>query len=421
MHRCELPFHRPAQPASAAPNKTDSTPVARHVEPAAGPILRKPLLKKDLRLPQFPLPPGHEKRYTTPPFCPSGRMQVVFWRGRLVAWAVLGWLLGPIWLSPARAQTEEFPLIASPAQRPAFHGPRPHDPLSPAVPRQFTDIDGQTSAQRLGGPFSSGALWPDPALSTDCYQWQLLPNGLLYKSYLAGGREPRIDSQWAYMPGHGWLWDATLGGKVGLVRYGTTSEGYPEGFQLDVEGAVFLRMDLRADHDRELMAADFRVGVPWTVRQGPWEGKLAYSHLSSHLGDEFMEMYPLATRINYVRDCVVLGIALRPHRDLRLYTEAGWAFYTDGSAEPWEFQFGIDYSPVGPSGVCGAPFFAINGHLREEVDFGGGLTVQTGWQWRGRTGHLLRAGMHYFNGMSNQRQFFTNHEELIGLGVWYDY
>ena len=107
--------------------------------------------------------------------------------------------------------------------------------------------------------------------------------------------------------------------------------------------------------------------------------------------------------------------------EVRVYAEAGWAFLCDGGSELWEFQFGIDYSPARPTGVIPAPFFAVNTRIREEVDFGGNVTVQTGMQWRGETGRLLRAGAHYFNGKTDQYQFFTEHEEQIGFGVWYDY
>ena len=54
------------------------------------------------------------------------------------------------------------------------------------------------------------------------------------------------------------------------------------------------------------------------------------------------------------------------------------------------------------------------------VNFGGGLTVQTGWAWRNAGGHLLRMGLHYYNGESNQFSFFDKHEQQIGFGVWYD-
>ena len=41
--------------------------------------------------------------------------------------------------------------------------------------------------------------------------------------------------------------------------------------------------------------------------------------------------------------------------------------------------------------------------------------------WRGNTGHLLRIGMQYFNGTSDQAQFYQTFEEQIGAGLWYDF
>jgi hypothetical protein len=186
---------------------------------------------------------------------------------------------------------------------------------------------------------------------------------------------------------------------------------------LDIEGAAFPRLD----DVRDLVDCDYRFGLPLTTRQGMWESKFGYYHLSSHIGDEFLVRNPGFSRINYVRESLVLGVAVYLNPSLRLYSEAGWAFQEDGGAKPWEFQFGADFSPTEPTGLYGSPFFAINGHLRQENDFGGNLTVQTGWQWRGRTGHLLRIGMQYFNGMSELGQFFDRFEEQIGGGLWYDY
>ncbi len=343
-------------------------------------------------------------------------------RGRGLVWCITwSWLASLTWPAEAPAHTVELPPLAMPAHQPDLDGESRVNARILPMPGELIDGNVTVDGRVFPDPLSGERNWPGPPARVGFYQWQFLPDGLMYKSYLAGGREPRFATQWVRMRDYGWIWDVALGGRVGLLRYGTAYDPYPEGFQLDLEAGVFPRMDLGDNYDRDLVSVDFRVGVPWTVRLGIWEGKFAYYHLSSHLGDEFMTMHPMATRINYVRDCLLLGVALRPHPDLRLYTEAGWAFYTDGGAEPWEFQFGVDYSPVGPTGNLGAPFFAINGHLREEVDFGGGLTVQAGWQWASGSGHLLRFGMHYFNGMSDQREFFTAHEELIGLGLWYDY
>ena len=251
------------------------------------------------------------------------------------------------------------------------------------------------------------------------WAWELLPAGLIYRSYLAGGREARIGGQFVHERDQGWLLDATAGGRVGLLRYGTSDPLRPEGWQIDFEGAAFPRIAL--DGTANVMATDYRYGVPLTFRRGILETKLAYYHLSSHLADEFIATHPGAAGNGYARDALVMGAGLWPTQYLRLYAEAGWGFRTTGPGEPWEFQFGVDLSPTWATDWRGTPFFAVNGRIREEVDFGGSLTVQAGWQWRGRSGQLLRTGFHYFNGKSDQVQFLNQFEQQIGMGIWYDY
>lgn len=251
------------------------------------------------------------------------------------------------------------------------------------------------------------------------WSWQLLPNGIIYRAYLAGVKESRLASTWLHEPDFGDQWESTLGGRVGILRYGTSNAFYPEGWQIDVEGSAQVRLD--PENNRDVDATDYRVGVPLTWREGPWEAKFGYYHLSSHVGDEFLLRNPDFTRINYTRDALVLGAAYRPTPEIRLYGEAAYGFFVD-VAEPWEFQFGVDIAPFNPTGIGGAPFAAVNGYLREEVDFGGNVVFQTGWAWRGSgSGRLLRAGFEYFNGKSRQFSFFDEHEEQIGGGIWFDY
>ncbi len=253
------------------------------------------------------------------------------------------------------------------------------------------------------------------------WQWQVLPDGLIYRSYMAGAHESRISGTVFHEKDMGWQLNVALGGRVGILRLGTTDDAHPEGWQLDVEGAAFPRINLDANWDMD--AADFRFGVPLTYGVGNVQTKFGYYHLSSHLGDEFAIRNPgsLASRINFSRDTLIAGVSYYPCPAMRLYTEAGWAFHRDGGSDPWEFQFGTDYSQPGETGSCGTPFIAINGHLRQEVDFGGNVVVQVGWLWRGASGHTLRTGLHYYNGKSNQFQFFDESEEQIGMGLWYDY
>jgi len=251
------------------------------------------------------------------------------------------------------------------------------------------------------------------------WHWQLLPRGVVYRAYLGNDKASRFRSFWNYEKDHGWIWDITLGGRVSLFRYGTSGPSRPEGFEVEIEGAGIPRLDMQQNND--LMSADFRFGIPVVYGTKTFQVKVAYYHLSSHLGDEFLLKHPGYPRLNYSRDVLVNGYSWYVRPNLRLYAEAGWAFYSDVS-EPWEFLYGIDYSPAGPTGFHGAPFAAVAGHLRQEVDYGGNLVIQAGWAWRGTAADgLLRIGGEYFNGKSDQFATFNESESRVGIGIWYDY
>jgi hypothetical protein len=261
----------------------------------------------------------------------------------------------------------------------------------------------------------------NPYHGNSAWSWQALPDGLIYRSYQAGVHEPRIGVVLFEERDGRSLWDATLGGRAGLLRYGDCNPLRPQGWQLDIEAAALARLHL--DDMRDMDTVDYRAGLPLTYGVGDWQFKLAYYHLSSHLADEHAINWPgsLGDRINYVRDAIVLGASYYVNPAWRLYSEVGYAFNADGGAEPWEFQFGTEYSQPGPTGLHGTPFVALNGHLREENDFSGDGTLQAGWLWRGRSGQTTRVGLHYFNGKSSQFQTFDDSEEQIGLGLWYDF
>ncbi|MCI0357500.1 MAG: DUF1207 domain-containing protein [Planctomycetaceae bacterium] len=258
-----------------------------------------------------------------------------------------------------------------------------------------------------------------PRAPCEDWCWQVLPAGIIYQSYLADTKDSRLGTQVFDESDQGTLWDATLGGRAGILRFGTALSPWPQGWQLDVEGSGQVRLD--PDEERDLESADFRFGVPLTYGYGPHRLKLGYYHLSSHTGDEFLVKHPGFERVNYVRDVLLLGYAYYWTDNLRVYAETGWAFYTDVSEE-WEFRFGAEYAPARPTGLHGAPFAAIHTHLREEVNYSGNFVVQAGWAWRGdRTSHLFRVGFHYHNGLSNQMTFFDRFEQQIGAGMWYDF
>ncbi len=252
------------------------------------------------------------------------------------------------------------------------------------------------------------------------YDWRVLPVGLMYKSYLAGEKESRVQSVWVTDRRGDLVWETALGGRFSFLRYGTSDPVRPEGWQFDFEGAALPRVDPDAVSS-PLIAVDYRIGLLSTWRRGPNAFKAGYYHLSSHLGDEFLINNPGYVRLNYVRDSAIVGWTRDLNPETQVYGEVAYAFNHEDGALPWEFQYGIQYSPRTP-GLFGAPFGAVNGHTREDFNYETSINVVAGWQWWSEeSNHTLRVGIQYYDGPALQYTFVNKHETLMGWGLWFDY
>lgn len=352
-------------------------------------------------------------------------------RSRLLAMTVLAWLLSgessPVWAQKEWIRAGSFidwpeTFRESPAQGEQSPDATTADPdYQPVRLLRHQDLELPEEGHDLSAFHHAGVHEPvcaDPRVST--FGWQLLPDGVLYPSYIAGTKEPRFGAAWLWERRRGLVWETALGGRWGLVRHGTFGPHDSRGFQIDVEGAALARVDPEEESDLE--AVDFRAGIVATWREGPWRLKAGYYHISSHLGDEFVIKNPGFTRLNYVRDSLIIGLMYDISPDLQIYGEFAPALNANGGAEPAEFQFGIQYSPYVVTGLRGAPFAAVNGHLRQEFNFGGSVNVMAGWQWRGKyTNRQFRVGAQYYSGPSIQWSFLDRYESLAGVGMWFDY
>jgi len=359
------------------------------------------------------------------------------------------------------AEAEDLRLRLS-ADR-VFSEPAAGGDVSPAFLRRVSlvaPVEGSTGAQKAGagpaeeaGPAPSapfelpslgvvdaesrrGHISPSPGVQASgahpgiCFGrgrgasegWQLLPEGLLYRTWLAGDKESRMqllnlhdtvsDRQ---------VMDAVLGGRVGLIRNGTVGGGDPQGFQVDLDGAVFARV-LPDEPSSMLEGSDYRVGLTGTWREESTSWRAGYSHISSHVGDEYLLAYPATQRVNYVRDSLLAGISQDLTDGLRVYGEIAWAAGRSGGAEPLELQAGTEWTPAAKSRWSGAPFVAIHGHYREEQGSLIGVNTVAGWNWHGlRSGHRLKLGANYYHGPSTQYSFVDREENLIGGGIWLDF
>lgn len=296
--------------------------------------------------------------------------------------------------------------------------PGPYDgtELSTAVRDSSDLLNEAPQARQVASP---AQLFRNPAPQED--SWQILPTGLLYRTYLAGPKEPRLQYLSLYdTKNHRRVGDATLGGRVGLLRKGSGNPNDLDGFQLDIDGAVFARV-LPNEPSTMLEGSDYRVGLAGTWKQDRLAWKFGYCHISSHIGDEFLLAYPTTVRQNYVRDSVIAGISYDMLTASRVYAEFGYALGISGGAEPMEMQLGTEWTPT-PKGRLGAPFAAFNAQFREEQGSNAGLNMGTGWGWEGsQTRHRVRVGANYYNGPALQYSFADRRENLVGGGIWLDF
>ncbi len=271
-------------------------------------------------------------------------------------------------------------------------------------------------------PILIGAADFDPyaenSVASRIRRLQLLPDGLIYHPYLAGPKESRTGIQFYSTEHDGWSWYSTVGGHLGLLRYGTYDDFMPVGIQFDIEGSAQFR-SLDAE-PLKMGSTDVRCGFPVSIGWGSQETKLALYFLRAEPHRNFFVNRPESTERIFERQTVVLGHSVHLSEKLRIYGEAGYAFKSDMSGE-WELQFGAEFAPVLPTRIWGAPFAAANVYLLEVDDFGGNLTLQAGWAWRGKNARLLRTGLFYSNGLSNSLVPADRNEQQIGFGLWHDF
>lgn len=257
--------------------------------------------------------------------------------------------------------------------------------------------------------------------SQNCYRNRVLPSGLLYRSYIAAPHEPRFSSAVLFDHSTGTSrWDATLGSRVGLLRRDRPPRMDLDAWQIDIEGAAMVRLDPQEKMDLE--SADYRFGLLWTGKRDNLAVKFGYFHVSSHIGDEFLIKNPTFQRINYVKESLIMGASLQASPEWRIYGELAWAVIATGGAEPWQLQTGAEYARLASCPTRGAPFTAINVQMRQEVDFAPGISILSGWQWKSpETAKTFRLGLQFFNGPSNQYEFYQQNDSQLGFGAWYDF
>ena len=131
---------------------------------------------------------------------------------------------------------------------------------------------------------------------------------------------------------------------AGVVAFGETfglyghRDGNCNGLQVGIQGGVFAQFNLDAP-SKDLINADYVVGLPVTWRQGPFSARVRLYHQSSHLGDDFLLDNPGINRIDF-RFEEVEGLMSVDLAWLRLYGGGGYLLHREPAIQRGKVQWG---------------------------------------------------------------------------------
>lgn len=228
-----------------------------------------------------------------------------------------------------------------------------------------------------------------------------------------------------------------IGHRIPVLRLQQEGEGRPE-VTLGFEVGVFTRFHMETP-EKDLVNADFRVAAPLSGRSGPWEGRLAILHVSSHLGDDFDNRFGGPVR-QVTRDGFEVTLARRIGADVRIYGGADLNFHVNPDVERTAARWGAEWDPdpreAGPGGggrgqVAGPGQREAGGEAATGVeawpfaaaDFqvtslaGDVATTATAGLGLRVAGVVLRLEARGHLGPSPMGQFRTVDESFLGLGL----
>ena len=249
---------------------------------------------------------------------------------------------------------------------------------------------------------------------------KFLPRGLLVAPFHADPRWPHFSIASRQV---------SLGqepGNSGSANFGETFALYRNAAPLDgqweivLQAGVFSLFNMSAPSgSKDLVNADYTVGLLTSYRTGPFAGFLRLHHQSSHLGDEFiLNSQPPINRINLSFEEVDMKISYELASWFRIYGGGGMLVGRDPK------RFGTRHEPSGTE--LTSPWTLWGGKVRpvayadfqanERSNWRVASSVMAGLQFENaRIGdRKVQVLAEYFGGPSPNGQFYTQNTEWFG-------
>lgn len=205
--------------------------------------------------------------------------------------------------------------------------------------------------------------------------------------------------------------------------------GYCGTLQLELEGGLWALFE-HTDRIAPLDNADYYIGFPLVYCIDNWKFRLRGWHLSSHIGDEFLQLHPCFDRRNASAEYVDFFVSYEPGC-LRFYGGMGFIvrsdpefrckkFYAEYGLETRLDQWGYYFST---SRLWGRPFAAAHFRTRADNDYGFDGTFTFGYEWTKLCGlqRCIRLFGEYHKGYSVEGQFCRLKTDYFAIRLSYGY
>lgn len=264
--------------------------------------------------------------------------------------------------------------------------------------------------------------------STDCegtstapeseVEFHWLPETELFAPLAADPRQPRLSLSYQRYRTSSQRFNA---GAVALGTYFPVASGFlahSGASQIGLQGAVFALFNLDAE-SKDLINADYWIGVPISYRRGAWSYLLRYYHQSSHLGDEFILGNPGFNRVNLSYEDVE-GLVSYERERFRFYGGGGYIVSSEPDLDPRHLQAGVEYTR--PGAIAGLDFFAAaDVQAAEELDWATSRSYLLGVELRTATTRRTALLLESFHGQSPNGQFFRERLRYNGVGLYFGF
>ena len=279
---------------------------------------------------------------------------------------------------------------------------------------------------REGPPPAAAPAGPPPAAvqkEVPKPKSKFLPSGLLVAPFHADPRWPHFSMasrQVSFGQEPGNSGSANFGETFALYRNAAPLDGQ---WEIALQAGVFSLFNMSAPSgSKDLVNADYTVGLLTSYRTGPFAGFLRFHHQSSHLGDEFiLNSQPPINRINLSFEELDIKISYELASWFRIYGGGGMLVGRDPKdLKRGTSQVGTELtSPWTLWGGKVRPVAYADFQANERSNWRVASSVMAGLQFENaRIGdRKLQVLVEYLSGPSPNGQFYTQNTEWFGLGI----